>query len=393
MSSEDQPTRPWSRPSNPRIGRIGGAGWGSSSGGGSSNSSGRRFATLGDMGSSSDAHAGHGHGPPGGFGSGGGGGDDEDDEDEDRQEFFAGGGERSGVSIQGPPGRGAGGGPNVPGGDLVRELLQRAAAAGPPPEASSAASSSVFSGGGHRLGGDDVESEYIPDPNAEQQDPDDLPTAIRRLTFWRDGFSIEDGELMRYDNPEHARILEEINTGRAPPSVLNVQNGQPVELRVSKRTNEDYVPSPASAASRIFQGAGHRLGSPVPTTVVSHDSSTMPGSFPSSTIIATAPSTTIGSGASGGVNRESVGTVFEVDRAKPTTSVQLRMADGSRLVWRANLDHTVGDLRRFVSASSPENAARPYTLQTTFPTKVLDDDSKTVQEAGIGGAVVLQRWE
>ena len=34
----DQPTRPWSRPSNsgPRIGRIGGAGWGNSGGGSSS---------------------------------------------------------------------------------------------------------------------------------------------------------------------------------------------------------------------------------------------------------------------------------------------------------------------------------------------------------------------
>lgn len=49
--------------------------------------------------------------------------------------------------------------------------------------------------------------------NTSAADPDELPTAIRRLTFWRDGFSIEDGELMRYDNPEHARILEEINTG------------------------------------------------------------------------------------------------------------------------------------------------------------------------------------
>lgn len=42
--------------------------------------------------------------------------------------------------------------------------------------------------------------------------------------------------------------------------------------------------------------------------------------------------------------------------------------------------------------SSTENATRAYTLQTTFPTKVLDDDSKTVKEAGIAGAVVLQRW-
>jgi UBX domain-containing protein 1 len=38
-------------------------------------------------------------------------------------------------------------------------------------------------------------------------------TAIRHLTFWRDGFSVEDGELRRYDDPAQAQILSEINSG------------------------------------------------------------------------------------------------------------------------------------------------------------------------------------
>ena len=38
-------------------------------------------------------------------------------------------------------------------------------------------------------------------------------TAIRRLTFWRDGFQVEDGELMRYDDPQHEKVLAEINSG------------------------------------------------------------------------------------------------------------------------------------------------------------------------------------
>ena len=36
---------------------------------------------------------------------------------------------------------------------------------------------------------------------------------VRHLTFWRNGFQVEDGELMRYDDPEHAAILAEINSG------------------------------------------------------------------------------------------------------------------------------------------------------------------------------------
>lgn len=38
-------------------------------------------------------------------------------------------------------------------------------------------------------------------------------TAIRHLTFWREGFSVEDGELRRYDDPAQAQILSEINAG------------------------------------------------------------------------------------------------------------------------------------------------------------------------------------
>lgn len=38
-------------------------------------------------------------------------------------------------------------------------------------------------------------------------------TAVRRITFWRNGFSVEDGELMRYDDPQHAEVLEELHEG------------------------------------------------------------------------------------------------------------------------------------------------------------------------------------
>lgn len=41
-------------------------------------------------------------------------------------------------------------------------------------------------------------------------------TVIRHLTFWRDGFTVEDGELMRYDDPANEQILAEINSGCVP---------------------------------------------------------------------------------------------------------------------------------------------------------------------------------
>ncbi len=104
---------------------------------------------------------------------------------------------------------------------------------------------------------------------------------------------------------------------RAPPSILNVLPGQPVELRVAKHTDEDYVAPKRTG----FSGSGNRLGAPVPGGDSSQASgSSMPGSFPSSS--SPAPSS---EGA-----RESISTKFEVDQSKPTTSIQIRLADGTR---------------------------------------------------------------
>ena len=108
-----------------------------------------------------------------------------------------------------------------------RSLVSQTAVtrAGP---AANATPHGTFSGGGYTLGSDDVDSTYVPDPDAQGLSSHscfcfctlkrllDAPPAIRHLTFWRDGFSVEDGPLMRYDDPNNAQILEEINSGYNP---------------------------------------------------------------------------------------------------------------------------------------------------------------------------------
>ncbi|KAH9884207.1 SEP-domain-containing protein [Cubamyces lactineus] len=320
--------------------------------------------------------------------------DDDDEEDErpgaDQGENWYAGGERSGISVQNPDRPGA-----VPGGELVRDLLRRAAEAGPPaaqPGTAAPPRSRAFFGGGHTLGSDEVDSEYIPDPDAVDAHvftESEEETAIRHLTFWRDGFTVEDGELMRYGVPENEQILAEIKSGRAPPHILNVSPGQPVELRVVRRLDEDYVASPRARQAKVFSGQGHRLGSPIPGEITTGASSSssgsgMPGGFPTGTA----------GGSSLPTQRavESISTRFEVDQSKPTTSVQIRLADGTRMVARMNLTHTVGDIRNFINASRPENNARPYVIMTTFPNRTFEDETQTLEAAGLANSVVVQRW-
>lgn len=332
-----------------KIGRIGDWNNNPQSGSDRPGSSGPRIATLRDT-TQPDPPARH-HAS-----------DDEDEEDSgrDQAESWFAGGERSGISVENP------GRPNLPGGSLVQDLLRRAAEAGP---AANNTHHNIFSGGGYTLGSDDVESAYIPDPDAQ-----DTPPAVRHLTFWRDGFSVEDGPLMRYDDPNNAQILEEINSGRAPPQILNVQVGQPVELRVARRTNEDYIP-PTAGPAQPFSGAGNRLGAPVPP--ISGTDQPMPGRFDEGSSLS---------------EPQSVSTRFEVDQSQPTTSIQLRLADGTRMVCRMNLTHTIGDIRNFINASNPVNLTRLYTIGTAFPNKTLDDDTQSIKDAGLANSVILQKW-
>ena len=39
-----------------------------------------------------------------------------------------------------------------------------------------------------------------------------------------------------------------------------------------------------------------------------------------------------------------------------------------------------------------ENQGRPYTIGTTFPNRTLDDDTATIQGAGLVNSVIVQRW-
>ncbi|KAH7925749.1 SEP-domain-containing protein [Leucogyrophana mollusca] len=356
----------WGRPSAPRVGRIGE--WGSSSSSRSTSASGR-LATLASLSSSTPGPR-----PPRG--------DDDDDGDArgggEGESWFA-GGERSGISVENPDRA------RVPGGNMVRDILRRAAEAGPPPvPQGTAPSGSFFTGGGHTLGSDEVESTFIPDPNASAEGDDD-ETAIRHVTFWRNGFSVEDGELLVYGDPANEELLAQLNSGLAPPHILNVVPGQPVELRVAKRLNEDYTPPP-KRPSAPFSGSGNRLGAPVPAVSssggVGGSGGVMPGSFPGGAERVTVER----------VERESISTRFEVDQTQPATSVQIRLADGTRMPCRMNLTHTVGDIRSFINASHPENASRAYTIGTTFPNRTLDDDAVTIKDAGLANSVVVQRW-
>lgn len=119
--------------------------------------------------------------------------------------------------------------------------------------------------------------------------------------------------------------------------LLNVGPDQPVDLQIANKRNEDYTPPPQPIA---FRGSGNRLGAPVPAAT-----SSSPQAGPSASLPTSPPRT-----------------AFEVDQTQPTTNVQIRFADGSKMVAKMNLTHTVGDIRGIINAY----VVSPFLLPLTW---------------------------
>ncbi|KAI9726042.1 MAG: hypothetical protein M1828_002050 [Chrysothrix sp. TS-e1954] len=304
----------------------------------------KKFGTLSDLQSNAESH---------------------DDDSDKEQEFYA-GGDKSGLAVQDPSQQGGGR-------DSVQRLIDTARRNGPPPPPrEEPAGRSTFRGAATTLGGDDAPSRRIADPNAEAAPPRRMETRI--LHLWLDGFSIDDGPLHRYDDPANARALDQINHGQAPIELLNVGQGDAVDVKLDPHRDQNYV-APKKTA-KAFAGSGTRLGSPTPgpsgsstTPVESSTATTQPSTSPNPNV--------------------------NVDDSQPVITLQVRLADGTRLPSRFNTSHTVEDVYSFVRSASPASAQRAFTLATTFPTKELTDKSQKLGDMAEfkRGGVVIQKWQ
>ena len=296
----------------------------------------KRFATLGD------------------FSSGGANNGDADD-DQDPQDLFA-GGEKSALAVQNPD-------------DIKKKILEKAMKRQKPTDQQPKAKSTAFTGTARTLGGEDAPSVEV----AATPQPVAPPGRVERvLHFWHDGFSIDDGDLYSTEDPRNADILNGIRQGRAPLHIMNVMPGQEVDVEI-KQHDEKYVKP--KAKYKPFTGSGNRLGSPTPGVM------SMPGAFTSELSEPAASTTSIAASSSA--------PAIEVASDLPTITLRITLGDGTRLTSRFNTTHTVGDVYDFVRRA--DTSGRPWVLQTTFPSKNLEDQTAILGETPElrkGGTVV-----
>lgn len=199
----------------------------------------------------------------------------------------------------------------------------------------------------------------------------------RVLHFWEDGFSVDDGPLYRSDDPANADTLRMIRSGSAPLAIMNVDRSQEVDVQLEPHSEKYQQPK---KKYKPFSGGGQRLGSPIPGPGTSSKESKRSPATADSTSTATTGS---------------VAPTVEVNDSEPTISLQIRLGDGTRLVSRFNVTHTIGDVYSFVAAATPSNQERAWVLMTTFPSKELHDKTQALGDLADfrRGGVVVQKWQ
>jgi len=165
--------------------------------------------------------------------------------------------------------------------------------------------------------------------------------------MWRNGFTVDDGPLRPFNDPQSMAFLAALNEGyrrdhqrtgrarrdrcltcpplaslarhtsRVPPE-LGAKPGQKVSIALKNQSEEDYKPQ--AKPLKAFSGQGQRLGSvdpDAPPSVVAE--AFKPGGSGAAAAPAAAPAATAAAPAVAAANANA-----------PMTSIQLRLADGTR---------------------------------------------------------------
>ncbi|KAH0790489.1 NSFL1 cofactor p47 isoform X3 [Histomonas meleagridis] len=188
--------------------------------------------------------------------------------------------------------------------------------------------------------------------NHQQTQPEDPPnTKVDKVkvTFWKNGFQVNDGELRLNEDPANHEFLQSISRGVIPRELY--KPGSEVDVEIEDNREKNYVEKPKPKDP--WSGTAHKLndGPSAPTQQVSNAPLK-----PTKTNYA--------------------------DPDLPSTKVRIQLPNGI-IVLSVNMNATVGDLKRYVIENDPQLRGKRLQLSVQFPPRVLSEDFKTVAEENL----------
>nr|XP_056712738.1 UBX domain-containing protein 2A [Euleptes europaea] len=182
------------------------------------------------------------------------------------------------------------------------------------------------------------------------------------IKLWKNGFTVNDGELRSYTDAANQRFLESIKKGQLPLELQKVFDKEEVDVKVDDKKDEVYTLR--KPVFHAFTGQGYRLGSATPRII---------------------------SKVKQGVEETEKRPTVVLNTSEPITSVQIWLADGTRIVQKFNVTHRISHIRDFIINYPGSHGRSPFTLTTSLPFRELLDESLTLEEAHLKNVVVVQR--
>ncbi|EGG15996.1 UBX domain-containing protein [Cavenderia fasciculata] len=283
--------------------------------------------------------------------------DDDDDDDDKTQRYFT-GGEKSGLMKDKD--------------DVVDDVFDSAKKQGAKPaDQPEKEAKEYFDGTGYQLGSGGGEaqqtSKSAPKPKEEVEEI--------KITFWANGFTLNDGPLRRLDDPANREFLEHIQRGKVPPELETNAPAGGLSIHLIDSRAKEYS-EPIKPRYVAFSGGGHTLGStPSAPTSTSTSSTSSTSTTSTTSTTASKPKPTV-----------------NIDSSKPTTTVQIVLADGVRQNATFNETHTLQDLISYINQLTGNT--RPFDLMSGFPQKPLSiDPSKSLKDADLLNSSVKQKYK
>lgn len=187
--------------------------------------------------------------------------------------------------------------------------------------------------------------------------PPPAPGDVRRvkITFWKNGFIVDDGEFRPNDDPANEDFLRSVSKGMIPRELQ--QLGGEIDVEIEDNREKAYTPKPKprdpwSGTARTLGGARTGGGAP-------H--------------VSAAP-------------LAGARTNF-ADPSKPTTKVKVQLTNG-QLLLIVNTTATVRDLKSYIIQNQPQLKYSGVRLAVAFPPREITDDNLTIEQAGLKMAQV-----
>jgi UBX domain-containing protein 1 len=187
-------------------------------------------------------------------------------------------------------------------------------------------------------------------------DPTEGTIEKHKVTFWKNGFQLDDGDFRSNTDPANQAFLADISRSQIPRELH--KRGVEIDLEIDDKREEEFKPKPKPRDP--WAGAGRNL---------SGGGTSAPARPPP---VAQAPKAAAAAGK----------TNFAVE-GRPSTRVQLLFPNSPKLALTVPLDATVGDLRQFAREARPDLAGRWCEFECQYPPKVLTNEAETIEAAGL----------